>query len=155
MFGKKDSKERYEIESFIELACRLDTEELVEHINKHLAMRMFIVGQNITAADIIVHLNVAEHFKELIDFQKIELPHAFRWLDHIQHLPGMVEIVGSLGLFVTFPNENAPEPSKAQLKKMAKAQYAKDVKAGKVVAGGPIPEGQPVQKDGKKEENKK
>lgn len=44
MFGKKDSKERYEIESFIELACRLDTEELVEHINKHLAMRMFIVG---------------------------------------------------------------------------------------------------------------
>ena len=68
MFGKKDSKERYEIESFIELACRMDTEELVDHINKHLAMRMFIVGSNITAADIIVHLNVAGHFKELIDF---------------------------------------------------------------------------------------
>ena len=44
MFGKKDSKERYEIESFIELACRMDTEELVNHINQHLAMRMFIVG---------------------------------------------------------------------------------------------------------------
>ena len=91
----------------------MDTEELVQHINKHLAMRMFIVGQNITAADIIVHFNVAGHFKDLIDFQKIELAHAFRWLDHIQHLPGIAEIVNSMGLFVSFPNENAPEPSKA------------------------------------------
>lgn len=29
MFGKRDSKERYEIESLIELACRMDSEELV------------------------------------------------------------------------------------------------------------------------------
>jgi hypothetical protein len=56
-------------------------------------MRMFIIGQNITAADIVVHLNVASHMKELLDFSKMEVPNAFRWLDHIQHLPGYKEIV--------------------------------------------------------------
>lgn len=43
----------------------------------------------------------------------MEVPNAFRWLDHIQHLPGYNEIVLSIGLFVSFPNENAPEPTKA------------------------------------------
>ena len=37
----------------------MDGEELTNHINKHLAVRMFIIGQNISAADIVVHLNVA------------------------------------------------------------------------------------------------
>ena len=44
LFGKKDSKERSEVESFIELANRMNIEELVEHLNKHLEMRMFLVG---------------------------------------------------------------------------------------------------------------
>jgi glutathione S-transferase len=68
LFGKKDSRERFEIGSFIELALRMEAEELTKHINKHLAMRMFIIGQNITAADIVVHLNVAGHYRDLIDF---------------------------------------------------------------------------------------
>ena len=46
---------------------RMEAEELKDHINKHLAMRMFIIGQNISAADIVVHLNVAGFYKELID----------------------------------------------------------------------------------------
>lgn len=50
----------------------------------------------------------------------MELAHAFRWLDHIQHLPGMDEQIEGLGLFVSFPDINAGEPSKAQLKKLAK-----------------------------------
>jgi len=123
LFGKKDSKERSEVESFIELAHRLTVDELIAHINEHLAPRMFLVGQNITAADIVVHLRIAAKFRSLMDFQKIELPNCFRWLDHIQHLPGMLEQVESLGVFVSFPNENAEGPSKAQLKKLAKEQY--------------------------------
>lgn len=58
----------------------------------------------------------------MIDYQKSEdFPHAFRWIDHIQHLPGMLEQVEYLGLFVTFPKkEGAQEMSKSQLKKLAK-----------------------------------
>ena len=69
-----------------------------------------------------MHLYLADHFKNMPDFSKSEdSPHAFRWIDHIQHLPGMLEQVQSLGLFVTFPKkEDAQEMSKAQLKKLAK-----------------------------------
>lgn len=140
LFGKKDSKDRIEIVSFIELAQRTEAEELVAHIQKHLAMKMFLVGQSITAADIIICLYIADYFKELLDFQKIEQAHVFRWLDHIQHLPGMAEQVESLGLFVPFPDVNAGEPSKAQLKKLAKIQEAKDKKAAKKAGGNAQPE---------------
>jgi hypothetical protein len=44
LFGKKDSKERAEIESFIELVTRMKVDELVAHVNGHLATRMFLVG---------------------------------------------------------------------------------------------------------------
>jgi hypothetical protein len=54
LFGKKDSKDRLEIVSFIEMAQRTEADEMVAHLNKHLAMKMFLVGQNITAADIMV-----------------------------------------------------------------------------------------------------
>ncbi len=106
LFSTANSLERSEILSFIELAQRTESEELVSYINTHLQMRMFLVGLNITAADIIVFLYVAEYFKELIDFQKIELCNAFRWIDHIQNLPGLGEQIESLGLFVSFPDES-------------------------------------------------
>ena len=68
LFGKKDSKDRLEIVSFIEMAQRTEVDELVAHLQKHLAMKMFLVGQYISAADIIVCLYIADHFKELLDF---------------------------------------------------------------------------------------
>jgi len=114
LFGAKDSKERFEILSFIELTFGFDdTEELVKYLNTHLASRMFLVGQNITCADIIAYLSVAAYFKELMDFQKIEMANCFRWVDHIQHLPGIFEQANQLSIFVSFPDENNAEPSKA------------------------------------------
>ena len=52
----------------------------------------------------------------------------------------MAEQVESLGLFVPFPDVNAGEPSKAQLKKLAKIQEAKDKKAAKKSGGNAQPE---------------
>ena len=83
LFGSSKGKERAEILSFIELAQGMSGEELAKFINTHLTMKMFLVGTNVTAADIITCLYVAPYFKDLLDFQKIELCHAFRWLDHI------------------------------------------------------------------------
>lgn len=119
----------------------MSPDDLGVHVNKHLAKRMFLVGLTISAADVICHLVLAESFKEMMDFQKIGLNHAFRWLDHMQHLPGMSEQVDSLGLFVSFPDETQSQPSKAQLKKLEKIQAAKNKKAEK--------------KDGKQPEEKK
>ena len=74
---------------------------------------MFLCGLNITAADIVVFAHIAKTFASLPDFEKLNLPHAFRWLDHIQHLPGMLDLVKEKDLFVPFPNEKAEGPSKA------------------------------------------
>ena len=97
---------------------------------------MFIVAENITAADFIVFAALAPWFSQLNDFQKLELPNAFRWIDHIQHLPGMLEQVQAKGVFTTFPDENAEGPSKSELKKLAKMQAAADKKAAKKAGTG-------------------
>ena len=44
LFGKKQSKERFEIESYIEQSSRMDTDELLAQVNKALTMKMFLVG---------------------------------------------------------------------------------------------------------------
>ena len=93
-------------------------------------MKMFLVGQNISAADIIVALYSAPYIRDLADHEKREVPHAFRWIDHIQHLPGLGEQMTSLGLFVSFPEEEG-EMSKAQLKKLEKAKQIAAAKAAK------------------------
>ena len=54
---------------------------------------MFLVGHSITAADILAHAHVAEYFAQLPAYEQIQLPNTFRWIDHIQHLPGMLEQV--------------------------------------------------------------
>jgi hypothetical protein len=52
---------------------------------------MFLCGLSISAADIVVFSHIAKHFSALSDFEKMNLPHAFRWIDHVQHLPGLLE----------------------------------------------------------------
>jgi len=84
LFGKAGSLERSQVSSFIEIAGRLPAKELAEYVNEHMAERMFLVSTNITAADIVVFAALASYFaKELKDFEKIALAHAFRWIDHI------------------------------------------------------------------------
>eukprot|EP00347_Sterkiella_histriomuscorum_P004914 403358596 len=131
IFGKPDSTTRLEILSMIELATRMSPEDLIKHLNSHLELRMFLVGHSITAADITTLAHIIEHFNSISDYDKIQVPHAFRWIDHVQHLPGMFEQVQQRNLLVGFPDEkNAEAPSKSQLKKLAKIQYAKEKKGG-------------------------
>ena len=97
---------------------------------------MFLVSTNITAADVVVFTALAPYFAaELKDFEKIALANAFRWIDHIQHLPGLLTQVQAKGLFTSFPDESAEPPSKAQLKKLAKLQAAKEAKEKKKADG--------------------
>ena len=84
---------------------------------------MFLVGEGITAADLVIFSVLAPLFSsELQSADKFEMPHAFRWIDHIQHLPGMLEQVEAKNLFTTFPDQSADpsQMSKSQLKKLAK-----------------------------------
>jgi len=40
----------------------MEVDDLVKFLNDHLKMRMFMIGQSITAADIIVLLHVSKFF---------------------------------------------------------------------------------------------
>lgn len=91
MLAKKDSLARTEISKFIEMVGRLPAAELAAQVNTHMADRMFLVGENITAADVLLLAAVAPHFSALTADEKKAMPHAFRWVDHVQHLPGMLE----------------------------------------------------------------
>jgi len=91
LFGKANAVERNEIGQYIEMVGRLSARELTDHVNTQMAMRMFLVGDNISAADIVVFSALAPLFSGLQGHEKMALPHAFRWVDHIQHLPGMLE----------------------------------------------------------------
>jgi len=83
----------------------LAPQEMAESVNTHMAQRMFLVGESITAADIAVFAALAPLFSaELQAHEKFALPHAFRWIDHIQHLPGMLEQVQQKNLFTSFPD---------------------------------------------------
>lgn len=96
LFSKEDSTLRYEISQFIEMVTRLSPPELLSHVNTHMAQRMFLVGDNITAADIVIFSAIAPIMSNgsiSDDAKRTEVPHAFRWVDHIQHLPGMLEQV--------------------------------------------------------------
>jgi aminoacyl tRNA synthase complex-interacting multifunctional protein 1 len=91
LLGKFDSSTRQEILSLSEISIRLEAEELAKFLNGHLETRMFLVGHSITAADILAHAHLAEYFVGLQDYEKLQLPNTFRWIDHIQHLPGLLE----------------------------------------------------------------
>ena len=79
--------------SLSEVSIRLEPEELAKFLNTLLEMRMFLVGHSITAADILAHAHLAEYFVGLADYEKIQIPNTFRWIDHVQHLPGFLEEV--------------------------------------------------------------
>ena len=92
LFAKADSVARNEIGQYVETVGRLAGRELAEQINKHMEVRMFLVGESITAADLVIFSALAPLFSgELQGFEKFALPHAFRWIDHVQHLPGLLE----------------------------------------------------------------
>lgn len=105
LFGKQSSLQRLEILSMIEVSTRLSPEKLAHFLNSHLELRMFVVGHAISAADITALAHILEYFNTLTDFDKLQLPHAFRWIDHVQHLPGMLDLVNKHNLFVSFPDE--------------------------------------------------
>jgi hypothetical protein len=44
---------------------------------------MFLCGLSISAADIIVFAHIAQRFSAFSDLEKMNLPHAFRWVDHV------------------------------------------------------------------------
>ena len=131
IFLGRNELDNNQILSYFELMGGMQPEELAEMLNNDLKLKMFLVSFNITAADIFAYTHVVSYVQTLQDYQKLAQNNLFRWVDHIQHLPNISKFVESKSLFVPFPNEDAKQPSKSQMKKMAKKQYLEQNKANK------------------------
>jgi aminoacyl tRNA synthase complex-interacting multifunctional protein 1 len=138
IFLGRDDAQNNQILSYFELVNQLEASDIAELINNDLTLRMFLVGYNITAADIFTYAHVVEHVQGLKDFEKVQQNNLFRWVDHIQSLPGISKFAEQTHMIVSFPDENAKGPSKRELKKLAKKQAQTDGKANK---GGDKPKG--------------
>lgn len=130
MFGKT-AEEALQIVSWIQLAEKAEWEELMVALTQHLALRTFLVGRHVTAADLIVLLPVLKQLSIISDYDKLNHANIFRWADHIQNLPGVREEIERAELFVSFPDQNSKPPSKSELKKLAKMKAAQEKKEGK------------------------
>ena len=75
----------------MEVAERASWDELVEVLTPHLSLRTFVIGHHITAADLVLMMPVLTEFAVMADFNKLQHPNLFRWINHIQHLPGIRE----------------------------------------------------------------
>jgi len=138
MIGAPDSTTRDEVSQLVEMAARLSPAELSDYLNDHMKSRMFVVGKSITVADITLFSTMIQYWHSLDVEAKLAKPHCFRWIDHVQHLPGMWDQIQARNLSVEFPvEEEKEELSKAQQKKLDKAKWAADQKANKAAGGAP------------------
>lgn len=128
IFLGKTETHNNQVLSYFELISSLSSEELGELLNNDLKVKMFLVTHNITAADILAYAHVVHYVQGLTDADKLAKNNLFRWVDHLQHLPGISEYAETHNLIVTFPDENTKAVSKRELKKMAKKQYLQEHK---------------------------
>jgi aminoacyl tRNA synthase complex-interacting multifunctional protein 1 len=131
IFLGRTETDSQQILSYFELIGSLQTEELATQLNTDLNLRMFLATYNITAADIFAYAHIVHYVQGLQDFEKVEKNNLFRWVDHLQNLPGIDKYAKEHELEVSFPDENARQPSKSELKKLAKQKYLKEKKEGK------------------------
>jgi aminoacyl tRNA synthase complex-interacting multifunctional protein 1 len=131
IFLGRTEVDKQQILSYFEIVGNLEVSESAELINNDLTLRNFLVTYNITAADIFAYAHLVHYVQKLQDFEKTTQNNLFRWIDHLQHLPGIDKYVKTHNLTVDFPDENAKQPSKRELKKMAKKQATKEGKAQK------------------------
>ena len=140
----KNENDCAKILSYFEVFESLETEKIVELVNKDLRLKSFLVSYNVTAADIFAYAHVVQYVKGFTDIQKNEQNNIFRWINQLQHCSGIEKYVNENNLFISFLEDNKnieekkeiPSLSKNQLKKLAKLEIIKQKKAEKAAKRG-------------------
>ena len=109
----------------------MEPEQLLTHLDSHLDVtKIFLAGSHITMADFIGFWQVIENFSGLSAKEKLARTNLFRWVNHMQNLPYIKDMVMKAELFFEMPveGEESKELSKSQLKKLQKESWLKDKK---------------------------
>uniref|UniRef100_A0A8C4QZ22 Eukaryotic translation elongation factor 1 epsilon 1 n=1 Tax=Eptatretus burgeri TaxID=7764 RepID=A0A8C4QZ22_EPTBU len=70
-------------------SCRGGKRTMLQELNKHLADQVYMVGNYLTLADILLYFFLHPIMVEMTILEREELDCLTRWFDHIQHQPGM------------------------------------------------------------------
>ena len=109
------------------MVTKFNLEELAELINNDLRMKVYLVGPCITAADIIVYAYVVRYAQKMQDFEKYAKCNLFRWVNHLQSLPGLSQCAKKCGIKVSFPNKKYENLSKRMLRKMIRRKTIREL----------------------------
>ena len=128
VFGHKEMPQA----QFTEVMKKL--KEHMKILNSYLDGKYYLVGDNITIADIMVAMYLSVPFQALFDagYRKAAIPHATEWFERIVSLPSVVKTCGYIKLndkaFKAFDPNAKVEP--------IKSAPAAQAKGGKKEKGG-------------------
>lgn len=77
---------------------RIMQKSCVQMLDKYLLNHTFLVGNNITVADLVVYVSTHSWMLKSESVDRLEFVNLVRWFDHIQHLPGIVNSFKDLPL---------------------------------------------------------
>jgi len=100
----------------------------LEALDSHLKLRNFLVGYQMTIADVFIAINLILPFQLILDqdFRKNGAPNLSRFMKIVLEMPAFVNTVGKVtfckkGMLPLF-NLNKPEEKKEQIPKQAQPQ---------------------------------
>jgi len=78
--------------------------ELLAHLETEIDQtKVFLVGAHITMADFLSFKKILAHFSGLSGSDKLKHPNVFRWINHMQNLPYIKDMVTKAGLYFEIP----------------------------------------------------
>jgi aminoacyl tRNA synthase complex-interacting multifunctional protein 1 len=64
--------------------------EFLQELNRHLLPNVFVIGNDISVADLVLYSQLHALVESLNDRQRLAIPNVVRWFDNIQHLPQLI-----------------------------------------------------------------
>ncbi|EDO08580.1 tRNA binding domain containing protein [Babesia bovis T2Bo] len=78
----------------------INQKDSLKILNVYLEPNTFLVGNNVTLADLVAYVSIHSWMLMSEPHDRIEFSNIVRWFDHIQHLPGIVNTFKDLPLVV-------------------------------------------------------
>eukprot|EP01016_Furgasonia_blochmanni_P014119 TRINITY_DN1730_c0_g1_i6.p1 TRINITY_DN1730_c0_g1~~TRINITY_DN1730_c0_g1_i6.p1 ORF type:complete len:246 (+),score=50.54 TRINITY_DN1730_c0_g1_i6:91-828(+) len=98
-----DEDTKNKVKNYIQLCETKGVDELIETLDEELLTKSFLVGYNITLADLICFVYVSDKLSAMTEVERLEYVNLSRWFDHVQNLGGINEFLRSTGRgLVTF-----------------------------------------------------
>ncbi|EPT32123.1 tRNA binding domain-containing protein [Toxoplasma gondii ME49] len=144
LLGGESDVEQAQVSQWLSFCCEnnfaIRGASLFQHLHSHLATRTFFCGDRLTIADFAVFVSCYAWMASSSQKERVLYCNLTRWMDYIQHLPGVMNAVEQLPLLSLLP---PPQPvaapptdsAAASTQALAKQQAASGSKQGKKKSG--------------------